>query len=54
MPSASRNERRKRRIRRNLTLATRAYRAEALNRIKVQTILLTVLAANGEIGRAHV
>lgn len=50
MPSASREIRRKRRVKRNLTLATRAFREEALNRVKVQTVLLSILArCGGEI-----
>jgi hypothetical protein len=47
MASASKAIRQKRRIRRNLSLVTRAYREEALNRVKVQTILLTILAQHG-------
>ena len=47
MPTASRNERRKRRIRRNLTLATRNLRTETMQRARVQVALLAVLAARG-------
>lgn len=47
MPSASREIRRKRRVKHNLTLATRAYRQEILDRVKVTTVLLAVLGQQG-------
>lgn len=47
MPSASREIRRKRRVKRNLTLVTRAYRQEMLDRVKVTTVLLAVLGQQG-------
>lgn len=47
MASASREIRRKRRVKRNLTLMTRIAREEGLNRIKVQSVLLAILARHG-------
>ena len=50
MPSASREIRRKRRVKRNLSIMTRLAREEALNRVKVTTVLLSILQqAGGEI-----
>ena len=50
MASASKAIRQKRRIRRNLSLFRRMYQKEALDRIKVTTVLLSILQqAGGEI-----
>ncbi len=47
MPSASRNERRKRRIRRNLTLAKRIAQQQAIGRVQALGALFTILARHG-------
>ena len=50
MASASKAIRQKRRIRRNLSLFRRMYQKEALDRIKVTTVLLSILQqAGGEV-----
>lgn len=47
MPTASRNERKKRRIRRNVTLLTRALQQTQRQATNDRFVLLQVLAANG-------
>lgn len=47
MPTSNRSKNQKRRQRRNVSLLTRAYRTEALNRLKVQSILLAILQDAG-------
>lgn len=50
MPSASRNERKKRRTKRNLTIMKRAYFAETVARARMAAIFYAVLAKlDGEV-----
>lgn len=47
MPTASRNERKKRRTRRNLTLAKRMLQQQAIGRFQALTALFAILTTHG-------